>query len=79
MPESPYLLVDPERVRENYRALDAALLRAGRRARIRFAVKACPVPQVVRVLDAEGAQFDVASVGGGGEGGEGGGQPGRAA
>ncbi|TLF79441.1 type III PLP-dependent enzyme [Nocardia cyriacigeorgica] len=63
MPESPYLLVDPGRVRENYRALDAALLRAGRRARIRFAVKACPVPQVVRVLDAEGAQFDVASVG----------------
>lgn len=63
MPDSPYLLVDPERVRPNYRALDSALFRAGRRARIRFAVKACPVPQVVRILDAEGAQFDVASVG----------------
>ncbi|ONM47759.1 type III PLP-dependent enzyme [Nocardia donostiensis] len=63
MPESPYLVLDPERVRENYRALDSVLSRAGRRARIRFAVKACPVPQIVSVLAAEGAEFDVASVG----------------
>ncbi|WP_280233070.1 type III PLP-dependent enzyme [Nocardia cyriacigeorgica] len=63
MPESPYLMLRPERVRENYRALDAALIRAGRRARIRFAVKACPVPEILRILDTEGAQFDVASVG----------------
>ncbi|MFE3443400.1 type III PLP-dependent enzyme [Nocardia sp. NPDC059180] len=63
MPESPYLLVDPERVRENYHALDAALTRAGKRARIRFAVKASPVAEIVRILDDEGAQFDVASVG----------------
>lgn len=63
MPDSPYLLVDPERVRENYRLLDTALVRAGRRARIRFAVKASPVPEIMRVLDAEGAEFDVASIG----------------
>ncbi|WP_369690216.1 type III PLP-dependent enzyme [Nocardia sienata] len=63
LPDSPYLLIDPEQVRENYRNLDTALLRAGRRARIRFAVKASPVPEIVRVLETEGAEFDVASIG----------------
>ncbi|GAA5055573.1 type III PLP-dependent enzyme [Nocardia callitridis] len=31
--------------------------------RIRFAVKAAPIPEIIRVLDDEGAEFDVASVG----------------
>ncbi|MFI9510306.1 type III PLP-dependent enzyme [Nocardia sp. NPDC052566] len=59
MPESPYLVINPERVRDNYRALHAVLPAA----RIRFAVKASPVPEIIRVLDEEGAQFDVASIG----------------
>ncbi|MET8871340.1 type III PLP-dependent enzyme [Nocardia sp. NPDC004604] len=59
MPESPYLVIDPERVRENYRALAAAVPGA----RIRFAVKASPIPELIRLLDEAGAEFDVASVG----------------
>ncbi|WP_067853726.1 type III PLP-dependent enzyme [Nocardia shimofusensis] len=64
MPESPYLVIHPERVRRNFRALDAAV--AGRvpgDARIRYAVKASPVPELIRLLDDEGAEFDVASIG----------------
>lgn len=59
LPESPYLAIHPERVRENYRALQAAVPGA----RIRFAVKASPVPELIGLLDRHGAEFDVASVG----------------
>lgn len=64
MPESPYLVLDPEQVRANYRALDAALS-AGRprSTRIRYAVKAAPVDELLTLLDSEGAEFDVASIG----------------
>ncbi|MRH89673.1 type III PLP-dependent enzyme [Nocardia sp. SYP-A9097] len=57
--ESPCLVVDLNLVRANYRALHAALPTA----RIRFAVKASPLPEIIRLLDTEGAEFDVASVG----------------
>ncbi|MFD4357943.1 type III PLP-dependent enzyme [Nocardia sp. NPDC058518] len=60
MPESPYLVIDPERVRANYRTLDAAVS-AG--TRIRYAVKAAPVAELIALLDDEGAEFDVASIG----------------
>ncbi|MBF6070876.1 type III PLP-dependent enzyme [Nocardia farcinica] len=64
MPESPYLVIHPERVRDNYRALDAAVSGRGLRGtRIRYAVKASPVPELIRLLDTEGAEFDVASIG----------------
>ncbi|MEU7629263.1 type III PLP-dependent enzyme [Nocardia sp. NPDC049220] len=64
MPESPFLVIYPERVRENYRALSAAMSAgSGVAPRIRFAVKAGPVPEIVRLLDEEGAEFDVASIG----------------
>lgn len=59
MPESPFLVINPERVRDNFRALHTALPTA----RIRFAVKASPVPELIRLLAEEGAEFDVASVG----------------
>ncbi|QIS13787.1 type III PLP-dependent enzyme [Nocardia arthritidis] len=59
MPESPYLVIDLMRVRENYSALAAALPAA----RIRFAVKASPVSEIIQLLDAHGAEFDVASIG----------------
>lgn len=59
MPETPYLTIDLDRVRGNVRAL-RALLPA---AEIRYAVKANPAEPVLRVLAAEGATFDVASVG----------------
>ncbi|MET8649113.1 type III PLP-dependent enzyme [Nocardia aurea] len=59
MPESPYLVIDPGRVRENYRALAAAMPAA----RIRYAVKASPVDELITLLAAEGAEFDVASIG----------------
>lgn len=58
-PESPCLVIDLDRVRANYRALHAALPTA----RIRFAVKASPVPEIIRLLNDEGAEFDVASIG----------------
>lgn len=59
LPESPCLVIDLDRVRANYRALQAALPTA----RIRFAVKASPVPEIIRLLNDEGAEFDVASIG----------------
>lgn len=58
-PESPYLVIDLARVRDNFRALRSALPTA----RIRFAVKASPVPEIIRLLAGEGAEFDVASIG----------------
>jgi len=64
-PESPYLVIDLARVRDNFRALRSALGGLGERhsVRIRFAVKASPVPEIIRLLAGEGAEFDVASVG----------------
>jgi diaminopimelate decarboxylase/spermidine synthase len=59
VPETPYLTIDLSRVRENFLALRAALPDA----RIRYAVKANPAGPVLRLLSAEGAAFDVASVG----------------
>jgi ornithine decarboxylase len=65
-PESPRLVIDLTRVRDNYRALRSAFDgSAGHRhpARIRFAVKASPVSEVIQLLATEGAEFDVASIG----------------
>lgn len=59
MAETPYLQLDLGRVRENFRALHARLPAA----QIRYAVKANPAEPVLRLLAAEGATFDVASVG----------------
>lgn len=59
MPETPYLTIDLDRVRSNYHALRAALPDA----RIRYAVKANPTQSILRLLAAEGAEFDVASAG----------------
>lgn len=59
MPETPYLTIHLSRVRENYHALHAALPDA----RIRYAVKANPAEPILRLLAAEGAAFDVASIG----------------
>lgn len=65
VPESPCLVIDLSRVRDNFRALRSALSGLGDRhpTRIRFAVKASPVPEIIRLLAAEGAEFDVASIG----------------
>ncbi|RMI30229.1 type III PLP-dependent enzyme [Nocardia stercoris] len=46
-------------MRDNFRALRSALPTA----RIRFAVKASPQPEIIRLLADEGAEFDVASIG----------------
>ena len=59
MPETPYLTIDLDRVRANFHTLQAALPDA----RIRYAVKANPGEPVLRLLAAEGADFDVASIG----------------
>ena len=59
MPETPYLTIDLDRVRDNFRTLQNALPNA----RIRYAVKANPAGPILRLLAAEGAGFDVASVG----------------
>ncbi|WP_043654087.1 type III PLP-dependent enzyme [Nocardia thailandica] len=63
MPESPYLVIYPEQVRSNYRALAAAVAAYPTRTRIRYAVKASPVDELIALLDDEGAEFDVASIG----------------
>ena len=59
MPQTPYLTIDLGRVRTNLHTLRAALPDA----RIRYAVKANPAEPILRLLAAEGAAFDVASVG----------------
>ncbi|MDT5138496.1 MAG: hypothetical protein QOD58_2758 [Mycobacterium sp.] len=59
MPETPYLTIDLDRVRANFRALQGALPMA----RIRYAVKANPAQPILRLLAADGADFDVASAG----------------
>lgn len=56
-PETPCLVVDLPTVRERYRALRAALPGV----EIFYAVKANPMPQIIALLSAEGAAFDVAS------------------
>lgn len=58
-PETPFLVVDLAQVRERYRQLRTALPDA----RICYAVKANPAPEVVGELIAQGASFDVASPG----------------
>ncbi len=64
-PESPYLVIDLARVRGNFDALRSALSGLGddHPARIRYAVKASPMPEIIRLLAARGAEFDVASIG----------------
>ncbi|WP_245847567.1 alanine racemase [Mycobacterium szulgai] len=59
MADTPYLRMDLGRVRDNLGALHACLPDA----QIRYAVKANPAEPVLRLLAAEGAAFDVASVG----------------
>lgn len=56
---TPYLVMDLDIVRERYDALRHAIPEAG----IFYAVKANPAPEVLRVLDAAGSCFDVASIG----------------
>ncbi|QUH00477.1 type III PLP-dependent enzyme [Saccharopolyspora erythraea] len=58
-PETPCLVVDLAAVRRNYQALRSALPDA----RICYAVKANPAPEVVATLTALGSSFDVASPG----------------
>ena len=59
VPESPYLTIDLNRVRKNFHTLRSALPDA----QIRYAVKANPAQPILRLLAAEGATFDVASIG----------------
>jgi ornithine decarboxylase len=57
-PETPCLIVDLHEVENNYRRLKTALSDA----KIYYAVKANPAPQVIRVLHLLGARFDAASI-----------------
>ncbi|RZS34252.1 ornithine decarboxylase [Herbihabitans rhizosphaerae] len=58
-PATPCLVIDLDAVADGYRRVRDALAPA----RVLYAVKANPAPEVVRVLAAEGAGFDVASPG----------------
>ena len=59
MPDTPFLTMDLDRVRANYLAVRDALPEAT----VYYAVKANPAPEVVALLAALGAGFDVASPG----------------
>ena len=59
MDDTPHLVIDLARVRQNFHALRAALPYA----QIRYAVKANPALPILRLLAGEGSGFDVASVG----------------
>jgi ornithine decarboxylase len=56
-PETPYLVVDLERVEDNYRAMAASFPQA----RIFYAIKANPAQPVLKRLVSLGANFDAAS------------------
>jgi ornithine decarboxylase len=57
-PTGPCLVVDLDVVRDNFRAFEKALPDA----RIYYAVKANPAPEILRLLAAMGSSFDTASV-----------------
>ena len=56
--ETPFLVVDLDVVEENYRALASALPNA----KIFYAVKANPAPEILKRLTGVGSNFDTASV-----------------
>ncbi|WP_324240074.1 type III PLP-dependent enzyme [Pseudonocardia sp.] len=58
-PPTPFLVLDPQVVADRYARLTTLLPGAD----VHFAVKACPHPEVLRVLAALGSGFDVASAG----------------
>ena len=58
-PATPCLVVDLDIVEENFRSLSAALPDA----KIYYAVKANPAPEILSRLTAKGASFDTASLG----------------
>ncbi len=53
----PFLLIDPEIIREKYRRFRAAMPRV----HMHYAVKANPDPKVLEVLAKEGSDFEIAS------------------
>jgi ornithine decarboxylase len=57
-PETPCLVVDLDVVADNFRRLRAALPQA----RIYYAVKANPAPEIIALLNRLGASFDTASI-----------------
>jgi ornithine decarboxylase len=57
-PATPCLVVDLDIVEENFRSLSAALPDA----KIYYAVKANPAPEILSLLTAKGSSFDTASV-----------------
>jgi ornithine decarboxylase len=57
--DRPTLVIDVDRVEEQYHALKSGL----GRARIHYAVKANPAPQIIRLLVKKGSGFDCASRG----------------
>lgn len=57
-PDTPCLVVDLHEVENNYRRLQAALPDA----KIYYAVKANPAPEILRLLRRLGARFDAASI-----------------
>ncbi|HVC32397.1 MAG TPA: type III PLP-dependent enzyme [Chloroflexota bacterium] len=56
---TPFLLIDPTRLRENLRQLRAAFPRAG----IYYAVKANPHPRALQIVAEEGGGFEISSDG----------------
>ncbi len=59
--ETPYLVIDPKKAVKNYRKLLMAF--RSKDVVVYYAVKANSHPDVVRLLNAEGSSFDVASMG----------------
>ena len=55
---TPFLVIDLKRVGEKY----TELKRAMPASKIYYAVKACPVPEVLKLLIDKGSNFDVASI-----------------
>ncbi len=56
--ETPFLVINPERVREKYRLIRENFPEA----KIYYAVKANPVKEILEILKEEGSYFDIASI-----------------
>ncbi len=54
---TPHIIIDLEMIRDNYRRMKSLCSYAD----IYYAVKACPLDEIVRMLDEEGSNFDIAS------------------
>ena len=56
--QTPFLIIDLKRIKEKYEELHRLMPRS----KIYYAVKACPLNEIIKILHESGSNFDVASI-----------------